>query len=451
VAAFTHDVAVVPCAACGALVEGPPGGGEVACGGCGAAVPFPDRRATLPGGGGVPGPQDPRLRAQDGKPLLPPTGIAFLWEGGTDLPRHRLEEARAAWVHARARAAAGDVAAGEELVFLGRELASAAEKDGDRRGARALLEATLLAAPVPRQRAVALGALVRMAVRAGEPAEALAWWEHFAAGAGDLESDSEWRVSTAVVKAAEGDPAAILRAIGEQHEQVALQDALDFQAVLFRAHALERSGRRPAARAELERMLAAGGPPARDGFERLRSLYADLDLCGATLPAVLAERERQARKTAGCGRFFLAALLLGSTALVCGGTALVPVGQLAFAGLPRSGSDWAGLVAPPGIGCLTTAPFLLWGIGVLVSGVRERRTFARGVRAKARVLSATPTGTQINDQPEMRIAVEVLLDPPVKSELVTVVSVGQLHALTPGTTLFVRIDPSSPAQVVLDG
>jgi len=447
---FSHDVARIPCPACGALVEGPLGGGAVACPECAAPCRFVDRRLALPGGGGMPGAQSPAMRSQDGKPLVPPPGVAFLWEGGHDLPPHRVTEARAAWDNARQRAAGGEVGAGEELAFLGRELASAAERAGDRGTARALLEATALTAPLPRQRTVALGALVRSAVRAGEPAEALAWWEHFAAGAGDIESDSEWRVSTAVVKAAEGDWKAVLAAVGEAHDAVALQDALDFQACLFRAHALERSGRAAEAMRELQRLLESGGPPARDGAERMRDLYADLDLCGRTLPGLLAAREMAARRTAGCGSFFFAAILLGASALTCGGIGLLPVGLLASQGMPRTTEDWAALVCPVSITWASMIPVCVWGLGMLVAGIRERRTFARGVRTRARIVSAKPTGTEINDQPEMALTLEVLLDPPVRSTLRTVVNAGQLHALQPGTVLYVRVDPKHPETAVLD-
>jgi hypothetical protein len=129
---------------------------------------------------------------------------------------------------------------------------------------------------------------------------------------------------------------------------------------------------------------------------------------------------------------------------------LIPIVQLATSGVPRTGEDWAGFVCPVAVTSVTTLPFFLWGVGMLVAGLRERATFARGVRAKARIVSSKPTGTEINDQPEMELTLDVLFDPPVRSKLRTVVHVGQLHALRPGAVLFVRVDPKRPAQAVLD-
>lgn len=446
---FDPSVAVIPCPSCAGPVVGPPGGGASACPACGAPCELPAR--PRPAGGEVPGRQDPSLRAQDGKPLLPPPTIAFLFESGDSLPDHRRDEATAAWQSARRRVETGDVGAGEELVFLGRELSSKWEPTDPLR-ARAFLEATFLSAPLPRQRATAVGALTRMAVRATDLDAAEVFWGHLAGGAPDLESDSEWRVTTGVLKVALGDARSALAALGESPEQVALQDALEFQGTLFRAHALQALGKAAPAKAALQGILEAGGPAGRAAIERVRELYAPLDLCGGTLDAVLAERDKAAAAGVGAFSIGFGLLLVGILTVVDGSVLLVSVGAAVAEGLARrpDAGAIAGALCPFAITCPTTLPFLLWGVAMVWGGFKARRTFRRGVRAKARLLSATPTGTTLNDQPEMELELEVLLDPPLRSRLRTIVHVGQLHALTPGSTLYVRVDPSDPSTAVLD-
>jgi len=239
---FAYDATVVLCWSCHGLVTATPAGSNGTCPACGAAAPTRPRHLVLPPPQGRgPGAQDPALRAQDGRPLVPPPGIAFLFEAG-GIPAHRMNEALLAWQGARRRAAQGEAAAGEEVVMLGRELANAAERASDRLRARALLESSLEVGQFPRHRAIVLGALARAAVRAGDTDAAFRFWQHFDANAADLESDSEWRVTTAVVATARGDYMTVLTALGSSFEQCAIQDALDAQAVLFRANALEKSG-----------------------------------------------------------------------------------------------------------------------------------------------------------------------------------------------------------------
>ena len=60
-----------------------------------------------------------RLRAQDGKPLLPPQGFEQLVVG-SEIPPHKLEEAQMVWSATRRALIAnqGDLAAADRLVWL---------------------------------------------------------------------------------------------------------------------------------------------------------------------------------------------------------------------------------------------------------------------------------------------------------------------------------------------
>jgi len=380
---------------------------------------------------------------------MPPASIAFLWEGG-DIPPHRQNEALMAWQNARRRAAQGEAAAGEEIALLGRVLSAAAENAGDRLRARALLESSLEVAPFPRHRAILLGAMVRGAVRAGDENSALRWWQHFDAGAQDLESDSEWRVSTAVVATARNDFMTVLNAVGSTFEQYAIQDALDAQAALFRANALEKSGQLPAAKAQLEQMFAQGGPAMRNAFERMSASYGPLALCSGSLAQTVAQREQAAAATAGLGKVALGLLLLFAPMI----PALIGVGfgisaLLGGGGIP-SGEDLMPILMPIGMSFIFFLSFGLWGIRTILAGLRERRAFRSGVRTTARVVGVRPTGVRINHMPEMLIELDVALQPPVRSTLKKVVHPGEMQALAPGTVLHVRVDPQNPSTAILD-
>lgn len=447
---FAYEIVVVCCWQCGAPVVGAAAGGVVACPGCQSQNTLRARQDYLPPPmSRAPGPQDPALRAQDGRALLPPPSIAFLWEGNA-LPPHRMNEAWMAWQHARRRAAQGDPSAGEEITMLARELANAAEQSGDRLRARALLESSLEVAPFPRHRAVLLGSLARAAVRAGDGESAFRFWQHFDGASPDLESDSEWRVTTAVVATVRGDYATVLQAIGATFEQLAIQDALDPQAAIFRANALERSGQLALASAQLEQMFAMGGPAVRALFERMTQLYAPLGLCPSSLSATVAKREAAGASSAGLGKIGLGAVLIIAPllpALIGGGTALSAL--TSGGGLPE-GDELMPVLMPLGMSVIFFFSFGLWGIRSIRAGLRERRAFTRGVRTTARVLSARPTGTSVNDIPEMAIELEVALSPPVRSVLRRLVHPGELHAIAPGAVLHVRIDPTDPSTATLD-
>jgi hypothetical protein len=428
---FSLAIRASVCLHCAQPVVGPDAG-TVACPRCGQAIPLePRARFLRPGSAPFPGPQPPMFRAQDGKPLLPPPGIAFLWEGN-DIPAHREAEALVAWQGARRRAAAMDVGAGEELCMLTRALALKAENAGDLPRARALAEASLEAVPLPRQRATLLGMLARAAVRAGDPGSGAAWLSCFEVPQ-ELESDSEHRITSAVVATAHGDCMAALHALGNRYDQVAIVDALDPMAVILRVNALEKLGHTAEATQQLQELLGRG-PDMRDAVARIRQPYHRMALCELTMPHVQAAHEQRARAAAGRGRITMGYFLMGMSAL--------PLSLLLI----------SGIFVPSALAtCLIVAlPFVFFGFKMVRMGQRERHVFTHGVRAPARVLGAAPTGTSINRVPELRIDLEAQLIPPVRTSIRLLVHPGQHHILVPGTMLHVRVDPNNPGLAILD-
>jgi hypothetical protein len=438
---FSFQLRASCCLQCGQAVSGPDGG-RAQCTRCGQPVELKPR-STFARPTNIPPPaaQHPSLRAQDGKPLLPPPNIAFLWENGSQIPPHREAEALAAWQGARRRALAMDIGAGEEICMLTRALAQKVERAGDWTTARAMIEAGLECVPLPRHRAILLGLMARAAVRAGDTQSAAAWLACFEQPQ-DLESESEHRMTAAVVATARGDFNTVLNAVGTAFDEIAIQDALDLQAALFRINALENVGRASEAAHQLQALFAKG-PSARNAVESIQGLYGRLSLCRMTMPAVMQAHEQQARSSAGVGKIGLGCLLLSVSFLP-----FVILSSVAVVEYFTEGTYEAFIGVP--FSFIFVLAFGLWGVKMLRMGQRERRVFASGVRAPARVIGASPTGTRINGVPEMRIDLEVQLQPPVRTHIRTLVHAGQHQALVPGALLYVRVDPQNPDLAVLD-
>lgn len=439
-APFSFALRASCCYQCGEPVFGPDGG-QAQCARCGQAVELKPRASFARQQNTHLGPQHPALRAQDGKPLMPPANIAFLWENTGEIPPHREAEALMAWQGARRRAVAMDVGAGEEICMLTRALATKSEKNRDFARARAQIEAGLECVQLPRQRAVLLGMIGRMAVRAGDVQAAAAWLSCFEPPQ-DLESESELRMTTAVVATARGDYMGVLNAVGSAFDQIAIQDALDPQAALFRINALERMGQAPQAAQQLRELLAKG-PGMRNAAESIAAQYPTLALCQQTLPQVQAAHEQAARSSAGKGKMAMGCLLMGVSVVPFIIVAAVSVGVYFTEG------TYEPLMMLPFMLIFIPA-FGLWGFRTFRTGQREQRVFANGVRAQARVIGASRTGVSVNDVPEMRIDLDVLINPPVRTAIRLLVSPGEQHILIPGTVIYVRVDPQHPDVAVLD-
>ena len=85
-------------------------------------------------------------------------------------------------------------------------------------------------------------------------------------------------------------------------------------------------------------------------------------------------------------------------------------------------------------------------------GARAGRLQAHGVPARARVLSVTPTGTQVNDTPQMNLDLEVHLagKSPYQARARSFVPITSLPMLVPGAHVAVRVDPQDPTAVALE-
>lgn len=100
---------------------------------------------------------------------------------------------------------------------------------------------------------------------------------------------------------------------------------------------------------------------------------------------------------------------------------------------------------------LASVGLLLWRL--YKNATTRRRLLTTGMRAPARIVQVAQTGVQVNQQPEVRIDLEV--HPPGSHPYVAsatqVLSLLNIARAQPGASVWVRFDPHQPAQVAVEG
>ena len=100
------------------------------------------------------------------------------------------------------------------------------------------------------------------------------------------------------------------------------------------------------------------------------------------------------------------------------------------------------------------AVFYFIYIKVIKPSQNARRILQTGEPGKAKVLSLADTGVKINDNPQVRLTLEVTPDRNRRAynvEAKMVISLLQIPQFQPGCRLLVRIDPQDPNQVAIAG
>lgn len=447
------------CASCAEPFEVPEAGGQVACPSCGAANELPPRELTRLR---FEAPADEArrlelLRAQLEHVLLPPPGLAPLADGG-ELPEWKVGEAWSAWQGERRESrATGDAAAGDRLAFLTLLLQNrSADLPPDPRRKRALQESALEAVALPRQRQPFLARLARSACRAEDRHSAEAWLALCDPRADDLLADSEWRLSRAYLDTFRPDGPAVLRVLGAAADELPIHDACRNFAAVLRAHALEQSGRSEEAVAELARRLAR----AQDR-PRVARFVEQLSLCRTTHPLALARAERAAADDSASRSGNLEAVVLAA----CAGLLLAILAVWASVNLLDHHGVLDLLDEPPGDpttgAVLTTGlPFvpLIMVLGLLVAAARSyfkgraaRRLRLAGRPMKAEVLAAEQTETTVAGLHEwvVRLTVRPPDRPPYEARTKLLLGDEAEARLQPGSTVYVRVDPGNPKQVLI--
>lgn len=450
---FRHDVRVLACAQCGGPLEAALPGALVQCHYCGASlqVGARDDRAVLDAGPRPPVDEEERLRrlrAQDGKPLLPPPSVQHLFGPGGTIEAWKVQEAISVWNASRTEVGrTGSPEAAERLYFLTLVLYQQAGDDAEAaHRKRAMLESALDVLRLPRHRQVMLCALSRLAVFDGDQAAAESWLASCDPRSDDLESDSQYRFSRAVLHTARAQWPGVIAALGPDAQRVPIHDALDAACALLRANAVERSGDVPRAVGLLREMMAGGGPQARLVLDQMMARFADFQLCPASYPVAMQAHQATAAASAAAaasGGIHKVFLPLGGLFVLISVAAIV-----AFALGMLPGEALPGLLGGLGI---TGVVFL--GIGRAMKRASERASRLRlnGVPGRATVQALEPTGMKINGVPMLQVLLQVQLAdgrPPYQTRAKLLASA--LGGAAPGAQVAIRADPQNPADVLIE-
>lgn len=443
---FGFNIRVLLCPNCAAPSEVPPTGGLNYCGYCGYQSQLVPRNQTplAPQGRGHVNEIQrlQNLRAQDGKPLLPPPALQPLMEAG-QLASWKIDEAVQIWQSTRQQLSTSqDFNAAEQLLFLTMMLANHYSQTKDDMRQRAMFESALEAFSLPRHQQVMRGFLARNAVKEGDIAAAEQWIAPCDPASDDLQSDSAYRISRAMIETAKGDFNAVLKVIGRSQTEVPIMDAMDAIATVLRANAWEKLGNMQQAVEVLQQYMGEGGASGRMTIKAVIDNYASWNLCQQCLAAAEAGYAQKASATAaaraggGVGPmlFYLGLMMLVG--------ALVAVVLLIF------GYSTGGVIPGPLI-----AGVIMTLIGRGIKKAAEKAAYLRthGIQTMGKVLQVSRTGTKINNVPQYQITLQITLEGSqhqVSTKmLMDPSSAGQFKA---GLSLPVRVDPKDPQSVMLE-
>jgi hypothetical protein len=103
-------------------------------------------------------------------------------------------------------------------------------------------------------------------------------------------------------------------------------------------------------------------------------------------------------------------------------------------------------------GVLFVASILLLTGAPIVSAIHNRAVLANGLPAQATILKVSDTGTTINNDPVVRLLLEVQPpdQPTFQAETERLISRLQIPQVQPGAVVQVKYDPASRAVALLD-
>jgi hypothetical protein len=448
---FSYGVRMLMCSNCGAPLQVAPTGGTVPCQYCGTQNQFAgrDERSVLAMAPHAP-PNEAerlqRLRAQDGKPLLPPPSLQTLVGPGGEIPQHRLQEAMVVWQTTRNEVkATGSFEAAERLIFLTMSLSNQFSRGQEHVRQRAMYETALEAFNLPRHRQMMLGFLSRNASKMGDLASAERWLSLCDPQAEDLESDTSFRMSLAFFETARGNWNGVLQAIGPNHTDVPIMDAFDILAGVLRANAWEKMGQVPASVTLLQEMMQKIGAQGRQVLEQIIASVPQWQLCPAGFPQAMAQHSVQAAGRASAsqgGGVATFLFFLGILMLIGAGVAVV----VGASGGGVMGYSWA---LGPGI-----AGFVMLAVSMPLRAAAKRaqRLRLHGVRASGRVLGIQGTGVSINHVPQVMVHLQVEAQgiAPYQAAAKLLLNPMAQAQLQPGAVVPLRVDPQNPQDLIIE-
>ena len=336
------------------------------------------------------------LRTQTDHQWLTPASVAKFG----NVLESELPEARAMWASIRKRLEGDseDETAVTELVCLAFEIhpAMPSKTEAEQLNRRALIETTVEAVPNPAVKQKLLSNIVIGAVRANAVKDAQAWLDRMDPKSQTLDADSSFRLSSAMVAAANRDYPRVLEALGRAHGDIPIHSSSGGMVATLRADALEKLGNLDAAVTALHDQIKRQHSALALIKSVAQNMPEDWALCEQSLPlAVERDQGRLAKNIP---------LPQGSVVLWLLLVALVAIG----AGIATGGAAlWAG--AAVGI--------VLFGAAWVVSRwiARKRIEIIRGCETvNGRILALRKTGTHC----ELDVVVERESAPDVKATTV---------------------------------
>ena len=446
---FRYDVRILMCEQCGAPLDAASEGGNVACRFCRATNRIGRRNVTMVGASpNKPRLSEPerlmRLRAQDGRPMLPPPGVQHLFGPGGSIEPWRVQEAITVWQQTRNEVrATGSPEAAERLHFLTLVLSGMFGAQGEAHRQRALLESALDVAMLPRHRQSLFSALSRCAVRDGDLQAAESWIAACDPVSDELESDSDYRLARAYIDTVRGNFPMVISVLGAGPTDVPIHDAADGVCAILRANALERMGRLQEAVMMLKHFKQKAGD--RMAMQKVMEAHRQWNLCpqsyaiAAQEHAVSAANQAAIAASGGIHVVFVPlGGLMTAVAFVC--VILVIAGVIPLAAAP-------GLVLGLGLtGCI----FLAVGLFGKKQAERAKRIRLHGVPGTAEVTGVAPTGTRINNVPMMRYTLMVRVEgwPPYAASVSALQT--SVAGVGPGMTVPVRVDRQNPQDLIIE-
>jgi hypothetical protein len=464
---FTTQVRVLFCENCGGPLETAVQGGAVPCSFCKATNAVRPRLDRFQAAGTqVSEPERiARLRMQDGVAMTPPPSLASLIAGNA-IPDYRLAEAFDVFQATRREVKTTQSPdASERLYFLTVLAAGTLALKGDFTRVRALLETALDVVVLQRHQNCLRAMLARNAIREGDLASAEQWLSGCDPRAEDLPSDSDYRVSKALLETARRDFGAALSTLGRTNDEVPIQDALDEAATVVRANALEKLGDVAGAVQLLRDRMGRSTAFGRQALEQFSRIYPSLALCAASLPQASAQHGQKAAagasaRAGGSVAFVLIGVTVAIVLLtgVIGAVTMLPLAAVPFTpGVPRDvGLAFGGIemIVCAVIGLSTLLPVVIvGGIGwrLWQRGREAAWLRANGAPAQGQVQAHESTGTKINGVPLVRVVVTYPSPAGPRTARTDMLMPFHLQTqLVPGATVPLRVHPTDPTKILIE-
>ncbi|MEM6989028.1 MAG: hypothetical protein AAF721_00980 [Myxococcota bacterium] len=384
-----------------------------------------------------------RLRAQDGKPLVPPPAMhGLLGKGGLDPAK--AQQAVQMWQAAQAELGTVHSFPGEERLFwCFFLLASLYSGQGNRAGGLQLAQQTLPLLRDVRHQQVTHGVIARYAALTGDQATAHASLSQLHANSDDLQVDTCYRFSNAYVAALRGDDNGVLQALGYNSTDVPISDAYDQVCAALRANAHERQGRLDVAKQQLTAI--ASTPAGLASLQEIVQKNHELAMLQTTLPQLqqyaqhIAANVVQTKSGISLGGIFLLPII--GIVLFGGGSALLSFLPTAMQGIAITGATIAFIA----VSFIFARKLLFKSAGV------RKQLATSGVDAIAKIVGIETTGTRVNHQPmfRFRMLVEIPGQQPYLAVHNEVLAPGRVQQLPPGTQLRVKVDPNDRATMAI--